>query len=279
MSKRIKTIFGKRSERNPYALFETPDEVVLDLLEFCNTPSGPEWNLDLLEPGAGTGRIARQLRDRLPNSQLDLFEIDELSQQELVDDGFNLVGRDFLVEPAPREYDFVFLNPPFSKNVYINHIMRAFGWLKLNGIVGAIVPESFLRLSTRKGKSFREFVAEFGYWESIGSPFEYTQVNCYQLKIDRLSPENLARYWSPSNGYQSTYQEQIEIALSCDRPWYEFLSRIKEKPKSEWRRLLSKELDRVVQGRFIQREGWCFLYNDRVKEQLIQSQLQDLEDH
>jgi hypothetical protein len=209
-----------------------------------------------------------------------VFEIDELSQQELIGEGFNLVGSDFLIEPAPREYDFVFLNPPFSKNVYINHVMRAFGRLKPNGTVGAIVPESFLSLSTKKGKAFREFVAEFGYWECIGTPFEYTQVPCYQLKIDNLSSENLSRYWSSSNGYGSTYQEQIEIVLSCDRSWHEFLSRTKQKDPSTWKQLVGEGLDRIVNGYITKKvDGMCFLYNDKVREQLIQSQLEDLAEY
>lgn len=146
-----------------------------------------------------------------------------------------------------------------------------------HGIVAAIVPESLLWHRGKEVVEIRHLAAEQGYWESIGAPFEYTTLTCYQLKIERMSAENLQYRWSESAGFESQYQENIEIALSCDRGWNDAMARIAEKPQHKWRESLEMDLDMQMESMI--REGLCLLYNDRVKAQLLRSLMLDLSEN
>ncbi|MBW4465607.1 MAG: hypothetical protein KME07_09230 [Pegethrix bostrychoides GSE-TBD4-15B] len=71
---------------NPFDLFETPDETIDDLFGMVDLPIEEDCDepivLDLLEPSAGSGRIARKLRERLPHSRIDVAEIDPFTRTD-----------------------------------------------------------------------------------------------------------------------------------------------------------------------------------------------------
>lgn len=275
MTARLTQIFGSRKERNPHSLYETPNSVIDELFDFANLPQGEEYHFDLLEPHAGTGRIAAKLQSRLPNSNLHVCEIDETSQDELVENGYTLIGKDFLNDALPQQYDFIVANPPFSGTSYIEHVRRIFDALKPGGVAGIILPESFLWRSEKKSRTFRNWLATYSYWEPIGSPFTYTNIKCLQVKLHRNSDEFVKELWAPSNGYESHFQEEIEIAIGSEREWDAALSQAAKLPVERRKEFLESHLDTIVE-RLIQKEYCCFLYSERVKEQLIRSALEDV---
>lgn len=266
---------GKVPKTNPYHFFETPDPEIDDLFTLLDLPEGEEWELSLLEPSCGRGAIARKLRARLPNSTLDVIEIDPLNQEKLRLDGFNLIGSDFLEVFTNRRYDFIVSNPPFDGVAYLAHLEKQFNLLKPNGKMGAIAPEGMLTGNSKRVVDFRNFVAERGYWEFIGTPFADTPTKCIALIIENFSIVELQQRWEPINGYESRFQEALEIALTCNCQWHEILSAAKKQPKDRVEQFLGDALDSTI-SQFIQKSYECFVYDQRVKGQLLRSALKNL---
>lgn len=260
---------------NPFHLFETPDVAINDLFELMSFPTGSEYAYSILEPSAGPGAIARRVREALPNSIIDCCEIDVFNQKILRESGFNLIGSDFLKTTPTKQYDFVVMNPPFDGNAYMEHVQRAFQHLRTGGILGSIVPKSMLFGSTKKAKQFRNWVAEFGNWECIGSPFETTSVECLVIKVERYSAERLQDLWSRYKGYSSWFHYHFEIALDSDHEWYQAIEyAVKNiQDENEQRDYLGKKLD-IVAEKMIREEICEFVYDDRVKGPLIESALE-----
>ena len=273
---------GKYPKVNPGSFFPTPESTAIDLCAYIDMPERSHdddsiYEYNVLEPSAGTGAIASVVRDRMPNAAIDCFELDPFNRGILKDQGFNLIGDDFLVEALPsKQYDYVVMNPPFEGDRYIDHILKAFDCLRMGGRLAAIVPESMLWKTSKKAVEFRNFVAEFGHWEAIGSPFEDTKIKCLQIKLERLSPENLARLWGKSNGHESYFQEEVEIALSNDRSFYEFLEGSHaKKDDADYEEFIGKQADRTMAD-FIGKQGYCLLWNDRVRAQVVKSLAEDI---
>lgn len=266
---------GKVPKTNPYHFHETPEPEIDTLFELIDLPEGDEWELSLLEPSCGRGAIAQKLRQRLPNSELDVVEIDPFNQEKLRLDGFNLMGSDFLETQFNRRYDFIVSNPPFDGTAYIDHIERQFHLLKPHGKLGAIAPEAMLTGTSKRVVDFRNFVAERGHWEYIGAPFQGISTGCIALSIENLSIKRLQQIWEPTNGYESAFQESLEITLGCDLKWHEIMNVAQKQLKEQREQFLGDALDsRIYQ--YIQKEHHCFLYNERVKGQLLRSALGEL---
>lgn len=261
---------------NPFDLFETPDETIDDLFSMVDLPIEEDNDepivLDLLEPSAGSGRIARKLRERLPHSQIDVAEIDPFNRCLLEMQGFNVICQDWLkdavVDPNQR-YDYILTNPPFNRGDYVKHIRQDFKLLKPHGKIAAVVPEEMLRTSSRQVRAFRDWVAEFGNWESIGSVFANTKTRCLILEIQNLAPSYVSELWQPVNGYASRFQESAQILLDCSQAWHNVLSRARTMPDYKLNQFFSQSLDDVIET-MIQKEYECLLYDKRVKQQLIE---------
>ena len=266
---------GKVPKTNPHHFFETPDPEIDDLFTLLDLPEGKEWELSLLEPSCGRGAIARKLRARLPNSTLDVVEIDPLNQEKLRLDGLNLIGSDFMEVITSKRYDFIIGNPPFDGTTYLDHLEKQFTMLKPHGKIGAIAPEGLLTGNSKRVVDFRNFVAERGHWEFIGSPFADTNTKCIALTIENLSIREMQKRWEPTNGYESRFQEALEIALGCNWQWCEIISAAKKQPEDKLEQFLGDALDRTI-NEFIQKSYECFVYNPRVKGQLLRSALEDL---
>ncbi len=266
---------GKVPKTNPYHFFETPDPEIDNLFTLIDLPEGEEWELSLLEPSCGRGAIARKLRKRLPNSILDVVEIDPLNQEKLRLDGFHLIGSDFLDTHFKKRYDFIVGNPPFDGTTYIDHLEKQFNLLKPHGKLGAIAPEGLLTGNSKRVIDFRNFVAERGHWEYIGSPFADTPTKCIALSIENLSIAEIQKRWEPTNGYESSFQEALEIALGCDQQWHDIMSVAEKQPEERLKQFLGDALDSRM-NQFIQKDRECFLYDQRVKGQLLRSAIGEL---
>jgi hypothetical protein len=266
---------GKVPKTNLHHFFETPEPEIDDLFTLLDLPEGEEWELSLLEPSCGREAIARKLRARLPNSTLDVVEIDPLNQEKLRLDGFALIGSDFLEVHTDKRYDFIVSNPPFNGMEYIDHLEKQFTLLRPHGKIGAIAPEGLLTSSSKRVVDFRNFVAERGHWEFIGSPFKDTQTKCIALNIENISIREMQRRWEPINGYESSFQEALEIALGCDLQWYEIMSAAKKQPEEKLEQFLGDALDSTINP-FIQKNYECFVYNLKVKGQLLRSAIEDV---
>jgi len=85
-----------------YQFFETPENIAKKLIEMANIQPGET----VLEPSAGRGAIAEHI------DGCDCIELNPENNLYLIENGFNVVGTDFL--KSKKRYDIIIANPPFS---------------------------------------------------------------------------------------------------------------------------------------------------------------------
>lgn len=264
---------------NPYSLFETPEAGVDDLFIYLGIDNpymdGKTWRI--LEPSAGTGRIAHLIRERFPLAEIDVCEIDPFNRAGLETSGFNIVADDFLTLETDQKYDFILMNPPFKGTEYIDHILKAFSLLKTHGKLAAIVPSGFLSGSTKKIVNFRNLVAEYGDWEEFGHEFKDAKIKCYLITLENFSAERLANLWHETNGYSSWLHYNAELYLDNEREYHDGKDRISKLPVEQWQ-VEAKKLCDSVANKLIM-AGQCFLWDQRIKDQVYANCLDDIAEH
>lgn len=150
----------------------TPKKEVKKMIDFSSIKSTYK-QLDVLEPSAGWGNIIKELLELKKDMFIDMVEIDpsnrvELEKlQQLAPDLLNLKQtQDFLEYLPSKRYDYIFMNPPFhlrkseiakyKKDYYdIDFVKRAFGMLKVDGELVAIVSTKWLN-----NKDFKDWLNE-----------------------------------------------------------------------------------------------------------------------
>jgi type I restriction-modification system DNA methylase subunit len=117
-------------------------------------------NQAILEPSAGTGRIAEAIKPR----ECECIEINYNAAKLLEQRGFLVHNTDFLTWlPDFCKYDRILMNPPFSND--IEHVRHAYDLLAEGGRMVAIMsPGPFFR-SDKKSKEFRDWLAMLDYTE------------------------------------------------------------------------------------------------------------------
>lgn len=134
--------------------FPTPAAVARRMVE----TAGIEPGMSVLEPSAGNGNIAEEIRKA--GVEPDVVEISESLRKVLKAKGFNIVGHDF--NDTEGKYDRIVMNPPFSKNQDIEHVQRAYGMLKTGGRLVAIVGEGAFSRSGKTEQAFRDWLDSAG---------------------------------------------------------------------------------------------------------------------
>jgi predicted RNA methylase len=120
--------------KKTYDFFETPKEIVDEMFQRALISPGDT----ILEPSAGRGAIADNIRHRYPENPLDCYEIDPINQKILRENGLKVVGSDFLGH-CNVKYDRILMNPPFSKQQDIVHVSLAYHFLKPGGRLVAVM--------------------------------------------------------------------------------------------------------------------------------------------
>lgn len=147
--------------------YPTPVSVIDKMFSLVHPGSGDM----ILEPSAGDGAILRQiprLADdrRIDNLTVHAIEYNDTLRGYLTEQGFNVIGGDFLVE-APKllvqgiRYDLILMNPPFENGQPLAHIRAAYDLLHEQGELVAVVPPSVFTNTTGK-------FLEFQYWIENG---------------------------------------------------------------------------------------------------------------
>jgi predicted RNA methylase len=170
------------NKKQELGYFPTPKNIVDYLIDLANI----EPNMLALEPSAGQGAIAEEIKKITPN--LDCFELDSENAKILSNKGLKVLQCDFLlVEPAPM-YDRIVMNPPFAKQADIHHVNHAFKFLKAGGRLVSVMASGVIFRSNRLTQDFRNFVDDHdGEIENLpdGSFSESgTQVNTVIVTIN-----------------------------------------------------------------------------------------------
>lgn len=137
--------------------FETPAAVVARLLDLARPAAG----MQVLEPSAGRGAIARDVRALV--DRVDSIEIDERHIPALDDlrAGFVTMADFLTVEPV-KGYDLVVMNPPFARQADIRHVTHAHRFLRPGGRLVSVMSAGAAFRGNRLTVDFRRLVAENG---------------------------------------------------------------------------------------------------------------------
>lgn len=119
--------------------------------------------MDILEPSAGNGVLADAARKAGGN--VDVVELEQQLRDILKEKDFNVVGSDFDEFTPDKLYDRVLMNPPFSHDLDIKHVQKAFEHLKPGGKLVAIVSTMAGERSNKRNQAFREWLDELGVRE------------------------------------------------------------------------------------------------------------------
>lgn len=166
IAERIEDAIQTRSYEKPNRLefFATPFEVATRMCDLAEISEG----MTVLEPSAGLGHLAQRIVGRIATSNIHCIEVDPMRAEHLRMQGYpNVRQVDFLtVSPAPT-FDRILMNPPFRNLADIDHVMRAWEWLKPGGRLVSVMSQSAVFRTTRKALSFQNRLDEFGYYEDL----------------------------------------------------------------------------------------------------------------
>jgi predicted RNA methylase len=138
-----------------FDLFPTPDHLADRMADLAGVCAG----MKVLEPEAGTGRIAKAVRRR--GVEPVCIEFGYTAYEFLKKQNFNVTQDDFLaVDPASMEkFNVVLMNPPFSNMADIDHVLHAYKFLADGGVLAAIVSEGSFNGDRKKVVMFREWLS------------------------------------------------------------------------------------------------------------------------
>lgn len=134
--------------------FPTPAGIAQQMIEAAEIKEG----MRVLEPSAGMGHIAEQIRES--GVDPDVVEFSSSRRELLEAKGFNVVANDFM--EASGEYDRIIMNPPFSDRRDAQHVQHAYGLLKPGGRLVAIMGEGVFFGQDKKATEFREWLDSVG---------------------------------------------------------------------------------------------------------------------
>lgn len=155
--------------KNELAYYATPEHIVDQMLLSCR-PLEP--GLTYLEPSAGEGAIALQLRDAgVPNENIFCVEYDAGRCATLDRLGFQAIHADFMNWDAPVKFDRILMNPPFavpgSRYAYAEHMWRAYDMLNDGGVLVAIAPLGLEFSTVKRVAELRDLIERNGDMERL----------------------------------------------------------------------------------------------------------------
>lgn len=146
--------------RKTFQMFETPPDLAKRLVEIAGVQAGDR----VLEPSAGTGRIASVLHEA--GASVLMCEIQERLHDDLGRFG-TVIGTDFMTTEV-QTVDAVVANPPFSRGQDVTHVHQMTRWLGACGRLVSVMSPAWRFRDTKAHRQFREMVDELGAtWEDL----------------------------------------------------------------------------------------------------------------
>lgn len=136
--------------------FATPVAIVKRLIEVAAIKPGE----CVLEPSAGDGAIVRELL--AVGAKVTCCEYDKGRSEKLRALPVWVCCGDFLAVSMAVQPDAVVMNPPFARQQDIDHVRKAFSYLKLGGRLVSVMGAGVLFRQDAKARAFREWVAAQG---------------------------------------------------------------------------------------------------------------------
>lgn len=138
-----------------FSFWPTPYDLTRRMVQMA----GVEPGMKVLEPSAGTGRIANAIR--AAGVEPVCVEIDSMCCDILVLKGYGVEQCDFM-EYEKGGFDAIVANPPFKQLQDVYHIRHVYDLLADGGVLVAVMAESAFFRQFKQDAAFRVWFAEHG---------------------------------------------------------------------------------------------------------------------
>lgn len=174
--------------KKEFQFYGTPAWLAKGLVEMANI----KMQHRILEPSAGQGAIITAIGFAAPGIRIDYCELMDINRNVLkMFTSAVWICDDFLKIPDHYlgYYDRIVANPPFNKNLDIDHIKKMYDCLKDGGRLVSIASQSWKTGNQKKQVAFREWIdyveadieeVEMGSFKESG-----TSVGGYIITIDK----------------------------------------------------------------------------------------------
>lgn len=150
--------------KKTFEFFETPPAVANLIIERAGIGPG----MKVLEPSAGHGGIADIARAMCSDCLIHVVEIEPSNREILKEKGYKLVGKDFLKYRKKKPlYDRIVMNPPFSRQQDIDHVLHAWKFLSDGGRLVAVMSAGTEYRDNKKAAAFRDLIQSNGMIEEL----------------------------------------------------------------------------------------------------------------
>jgi len=148
------------NEKQFYQFFETPKELAMRIIETADIGE----TMTVLEPSAGLGAIVKFIPATV--SKILCCELDPQKADVLRKEGFCVQAGDFLEEMF-EGVDRVVMNPPFTKQQDIDHVLKAYDCLRDGGRLVSVMSPGFTFRQNKKSVEFKKLVDKNRWWEEL----------------------------------------------------------------------------------------------------------------
>ena len=164
--------------------YPTPEAVGREVIEQAEIENG----LEVLEPSAGSGDLAHLAV--AAGATVDCIELQPNFAETLRSSGEyrNVWAGNFLSMVPQSAYDRIIMNPPFEHGADMDHVERAFDWLKPGGILVAVMSAMS---GKRRGRKDRAFAGFLDAHSTITTPLPEkafsavgTNVRCVSVRVE-----------------------------------------------------------------------------------------------
>lgn len=233
----------RKLHANTLSYYGTPESIVRQMIGYAWGEPEYSYSFDkihvvdedlarrhpwrVLEPSAGLGAIALEVRECQPNATIRCVELDVDRAKHLSDDGFETYQMDFLeYHPAMFEkpednpdgdllFDTILMNPPFAGDTYIKHIMHAWELLSPNGMLIALAPPSFTFSSRLEW--FKDFVNMHGWYDDLPKQaFKDSGAGNITVKVIRMQKFDQSWRMKERDGFINWHCSVVAMHWTCD---------------------------------------------------------------
>jgi DNA polymerase-3 subunit beta len=206
---------GIMPPKNPLGFFETPIPVIERMLDMVHANAIPIPD-HFLEPSAGNGAIVKYMLSKFPNIEADCIELDSKRCDKLREIGPSVVAHegDFLdIVPVPY-FRLILMNPPFAVErdglEYIEHIHRAYRWLRNGGILVSVAPSGIKFRTDKRTALLRGSISTKGHIDGLPE-------NSFNVSDTEVSTVLITLIKDDSKNYQKVSaidMQKAEISLA-----------------------------------------------------------------
>jgi len=160
----------------------TPDSLVDKMIDYANLNDGDT----VLEPSAGLGNIADKIAYITSKENITCCEYSYEFCEYLKDSGYSVNNGDFLEYETNIKFNKVLMNPPFSKNQDIKHVLHAYELLEEGGRLVAIMSPHWTFANDKESQDFRAFIDNnCAEWYNNDDQFSHTKIKTVIVVIDK----------------------------------------------------------------------------------------------